>query len=152
MHSLSITCSHYRLLESSVSSFSDRIMIPYVMVSQLVLVIKNLPANAGDSGDSGLIPELERSSGGGNGSPLQYSCLENFMDRGAWWATVRGVTKSWAWVRKHTATATHTSQFALCFGHIFFFFLQNNLGNRHFVSLNPPSPGSQRGRAGQRQI
>ena len=51
---------------------------------------KNLPANAGDLG---LIPELGRSPGEGNGNPLQYSCLGNPMDRGAWWATVDGVTK-----------------------------------------------------------
>ena len=53
-------------------------------------VVKNLPANAGDAGS---IPGLARSPGGGNGNPLQYSCLENPMDRGAWWATVHGVTK-----------------------------------------------------------
>ena len=53
-------------------------------------MVKNLPANAGDLGS---IPGLERSPGEGNGSPLQYSCLENSMDRGAWWATVHGVTE-----------------------------------------------------------
>ena len=53
-----------------------------------MLVVKDLPANAGDIRDVGLIPESERSSGGGHGSPLQYSCLENPMDRGAWWAAV----------------------------------------------------------------
>ena len=56
--------------------------------SQAVLLIKNLPANAGDIRDAGLIPGLGRSPGGGNGNPLQYSCLENPMDRGAWRATV----------------------------------------------------------------
>ena len=55
-------------------------------------VVKNPPANAGDTG---LIPDLGRSPGGGNGNPLQYSCLGNPMDGGAWWATVCGVTKSW---------------------------------------------------------
>ena len=50
-------------------------------------MVKNLPTNAGDTGS---IPELERSPGVGNGSPLQYSCLGNPMDRGAWGATVRG--------------------------------------------------------------
>ena len=45
--------------------------------------------------DLGLIPGLERSSGGGHSNPIQYSCLENPMDRGAWWATVHEVTKSW---------------------------------------------------------
>ena len=54
---------------------------------------KNPPANAGDAGDVGSIPESRRSLEGGNGNPLQYHCLENPMDRGAWWATVHGVTK-----------------------------------------------------------
>jgi len=58
-------------------------------------VVKNSPANAGDVGDTGLIPGLGRSPGGGNGNPLQYSCLENCMDRGAWRAIVHGVAKSW---------------------------------------------------------
>ena len=58
-------------------------------------VVKNLPANAGDTRDSGLIPGLGRSPGGGHDNPLQYSCLGKPMDRGAWWATVHGVTKSW---------------------------------------------------------
>ena len=49
-------------------------------------VVKNPPANAGDTRDMGSIPGLGRFSGIGNGSPLQYSCLENSMDRGTWWA------------------------------------------------------------------
>ena len=61
----------------------------------MVLVIKNLPAtNAGDTRDEGSIPRSGRSHGGGHGNPLQYSFLENPMDRGAWCATVHGVTKS----------------------------------------------------------
>ena len=56
----------------------------------MVLVVKNLPANAGDVRDMGLIPGLGRSSGGGHDNPLQYSFLENSMDRGAWRATVHG--------------------------------------------------------------
>ena len=60
----------------------------------MALVVKNLPANSGDIRDVGLIPVSGRSPGGGFGNPLQYSCLENPMDRGAWWATVHGVTKS----------------------------------------------------------
>ena len=56
-------------------------------------MVKNLSANSGDTGDVGLIPELGRSPGGGNGSPLQCSCLGNTMDTGNWWATVHGVTK-----------------------------------------------------------
>ena len=54
---------------------------------------KNPPAIAGDARDMGLIPRSGRSSGGGNGNPFQFSCLENSMDRGAWQATVHGVTK-----------------------------------------------------------
>ena len=61
---------------------------------QVVLVVKNPLANAGDIRDSGLIPESGRFPGEGNGNPLQYSCLENPMDRGAWRATVDRVTKS----------------------------------------------------------
>ena len=56
-------------------------------------VAKNLPANAGDTRDAGLIPGLGRSPGEENGNPLQYSCLENPIDRGAWQATVHGVTR-----------------------------------------------------------
>ena len=57
-------------------------------------VEKNLPANAGDLRDMGLISGLGRSPGVGNGNPLQCSCLENPRDRGAWWAAVYGVTQS----------------------------------------------------------
>ena len=56
--------------------------------------VKNPPANAGDSRDVGLIPGLGRPSEAENGTPLQYSCLENSMDRRTWWATVHGVTES----------------------------------------------------------
>ena len=70
--------------------------------------IKNPPANAGDVAEVGLIPGLGRSPGGGNGNPLQYSCLENPMDRGAWWATVHGVTKSWIQLNTHTHTHKYT--------------------------------------------
>ena len=58
-------------------------------------MVKNLPANAGDARDVGLIPGSRRSPGEGNGNPLQYSCLGNCMDRGAWWATVHRVAHSW---------------------------------------------------------
>ena len=56
-------------------------------------MVKNPPANAEDARDMGSIPGLERSPGGGHGNPCQYSCLENPMDRGAWWATFHGVAK-----------------------------------------------------------
>ena len=64
------------------------------MASQVALVVKNPPANAGDIRDVGSIPVLGGSSGGGHGTPLQYSCLENPMDRGAWGATVHRVAQS----------------------------------------------------------
>ena len=65
-----------------------------IWASQVVLAVKNLTANAGDLRDVSSISESGRSPGGGHGNPLQYSCLENPMDRGAWWAIVHGVTKS----------------------------------------------------------
>ena len=71
------------------------------------LVLKNLAANARDTRDKGLIPGWERSPGGGNGNPLQYSYLGSPMDRGAWWATVHGVTKSWTRLTEYTSH-THT--------------------------------------------
>ena len=78
-------------------------------VSQVVLVVMNL-ANAGGIRDVGLIPVLGRSPGGGNGNPLQYSCLENSMDRGAWRATVQSIAKSWTWLKwphRHTLFGNH---------------------------------------------
>ena len=63
--------------------------------SHVALVVKNLLANAGDTGDVGLIPGSGRYPGRGHGNSLQYSCLENPMDKAAWWATVHRVTKSW---------------------------------------------------------
>ena len=57
-------------------------------------MVKDPPAIAGDSGDTGLVPGLGRYPGGGNDNPLQYSCLKNPMNRGTWWATVHGVIKS----------------------------------------------------------
>ena len=56
-------------------------------------MVKNLPASAGEAGDTGSIPGLGESPGEGNGNPLQDSCLGNPVDRGAWWATVHGVAK-----------------------------------------------------------
>ena len=82
----------------SMNMISDTIVDHYIQypqwASQVALVVKNPPANVGDMRDAGLIPGLGRSPGGEHGTPLQYSCLENPMDRGAWWATVHGVAKS----------------------------------------------------------
>ena len=63
-----------------------------VLPSLEAQIIKKLPASAGDLSS---IPGSGRCPGGGNGNPLQYSCLGNLLDRGAWWATVHGVTKEW---------------------------------------------------------
>ena len=73
-----------------------------------MLVVKNPPAKAGDIRDEGLIPGSGRAPGGGHGNPLQHSCLENPMARGAWRATVRAFTKSWTGL-SDLAHATHTA-------------------------------------------
>jgi len=67
--------------------------MPFLWDSQMVLLVKNLTANAGNIRNSGLIPGSRRFPGGGHGNPLQYSHLENSMNRGAWWATVHMVIK-----------------------------------------------------------
>ena len=68
-------------------------------------VVKNPPANAGDIRDVALIPGSGRFPGGGHGNPLQYSCLENPIDRGAWWATVHRAGKSWTQLKQHNMHA-----------------------------------------------
>ena len=78
-------------------------------------MVKNGPANAEDTRDVGMIPESGRSPGEGNGNPLQYSCLENPMDRGAWWAAFHGVSKS------RVQLTTHT------FIYLFIFMMQTDL-------------------------
>ena len=70
-------------------------------------VVKNPPANAGDARDMGLISGSGRSPEGGNGNPIQYTCLENPMDGGAWWGTVHGVTKSQTWLSTSPLILTH---------------------------------------------
>ena len=80
---------------------------------QVALVVKNLPANAGNVKDSGSIPGSGRSPGEENGMPLQYSCLENAMDRGAWWAIVLTVAKSWARLKQLSPTYGNI-HFPLC--------------------------------------
>ena len=83
--------------------------ISQVLASQVLLVVENPPTNAGDIRDAGLIPESGGSPGGGHGNPLQYSCLENPMDRGAWWATTCKFAKSWTplkWLSTHAQSST----------------------------------------------
>ena len=74
--------------------FGDHLEIGvcHLGASQVVLVVKNMPANAGETQVG---PWFGKIPGVGNGNPLQYSCLENPMDRGAWWSIVHGVAKSW---------------------------------------------------------
>ena len=86
----------------------NSILSPSSRASQVVLVVRNLPARAGDARNVGSILGLGRSPGEGNGNPLQYSCLKNHMDRGGWWATVHGVTKSLTRLSTHTHIHTHT--------------------------------------------
>ena len=84
-------------------------------------MVKNPPANAGDIRDAGSIPGLGRSLGVGNGTPLQYSCLENFMDRGAWQGTIHGVAKNWTWLKQlSTHSFTLIADVKLCANHAFF--------------------------------
>ena len=85
-----INCKLQNLEWLSPSIFGKLISKKY----HVALVVKNPPANAGDVRDAGLIPELGRSSGAGNGNPLQHSCLQSPMDRGAWRATVHRVAES----------------------------------------------------------
>ena len=75
----------------------------------MVLVVKNSPANAGDIRDAGSNPGSGRSPGGGHGNPLQYACLENPMDRGAWQTAVHRVAKSWTWMRQLSMHACSSS-------------------------------------------
>ena len=81
-----------------------------VWASQAALVVKNPPADARDSGDVSLIPGSGRSSGGGHGNPLQCSCLENPMDRGAWQAIIHGLTKSWTQLKQVSTRAVLLGQ------------------------------------------
>ena len=68
------------------------------------IIVKNPPANAGDAGDAVSVLVSGRSPGGGNDNPLQYSCLENSVDRRAWWATVHGVTNQFSSVTQSCPT------------------------------------------------
>ena len=83
-----------------VQLWANQPMLRDRRASQVVLVVKNPPANTGDRRDAGLIPGSGRSPGGGHGNPLQYSCLENPTDRGAWQAIVHSVAKSWTWLKQ----------------------------------------------------
>ena len=89
----------------SSSPTNDRV------ASQVAQVVKNPPPNAGDPH---LVSGLGKSPGGGHGNPLQYSCLENPMDRGAWWATAHGVTQSWKRLKQLSMCAPRMRQPCVC--------------------------------------
>ena len=79
-----------------------------------VTVLKNLPANAGDAPDASLISGPGKSPGGGNDNPLQYTCLENSINRGAWQATVHGVAKNWSWLSNWACMNTYMHKRNAC--------------------------------------
>ena len=85
-------CSNFYSLGGIFENIPNRMLIHFYIcqhvASQVALVVKKPPAKVGDERDMGSIPGSGRSPGGGHGDPLQYSCLENPVDRGAWWATV----------------------------------------------------------------
>ena len=95
--------------------------------------MKNLPASAGDARAVSLIPESGRSPGGGDGNPLQYSCLENFMDRGAWPAIVQMVAEL------DTLTHTHTCKGTAWASSVFSEFrrLRCHMNLMHYVASSP---------------
>ena len=106
-----ILCHPLFLLQSFPASRSFQMSQLFASGGQHIGVShsgKNPPANAGDARDADSIPGSRRSPGEGNGSPLEYFCLKNPMDRGASWATVHGIAKRWTWPSDFTFTFFHT--------------------------------------------
>ena len=112
-HAVSLPNPSTRPVLSFFLFFIDILSVQYYInyrytifwASQVAEVVKNLPANAGDVRDAGSIPGPGRCPGGSHGNLLQYVCLANIMDRGAWWAVVQRVTKSWTLLKQ---LSTHT--------------------------------------------
>ena len=92
---------------------------PVSWASQVALVVKNPPVNAGDTRDTGSTPGLGRCPGGEQGNPLQYSFLENSMDRGAWGTMVHGVTKSQMGLKRLSNAHCELWARFICFGLFF---------------------------------
>ena len=91
-----------------------------IRASQVTLVVKNPPVNVRDIRDVGSIPGLGRSLGGEHGNPIQYSCLENPMERGTWKAMIHRVLKSWTrlkWLSRHTCKMVLGNKSVFCFFH-----------------------------------
>ena len=111
-------------------------MIDLKRASQVALVVKNQPATAGDVKDFGSIPGLGRPLGEGNGNPLQYSCLENPMERGAWWAIVHGVTKEsnmteWLNSSNSSSVIVFGKMLHICALNVFIYWFQLSVTLRH---------------------
>ena len=108
-----------------LENFCNRVRITWK--PQLIAIYdtpnSDVKASACNAGDPGSIPGLGRSPGEGNGNPLQYSCLENPVEREAWWATVHGVAKSWTWLSDFTFTFCTLTMCPWA----------NNLSETHFV-------------------
>ena len=128
---LVITCKETRIVSglphfSSTTRKSSQLRSPHLISSYQMVNISQLPGSsdgkesACNAGDLGLIPELGRSPGEGNDYPLQYSCLENSMDIGAWRATVVGVAKSWSRLSDFELPASKISNARLAAGLIIF--------------------------------
>ena len=101
------------LIAQGITLYEFQNIVNTIQASQVALVVKNLLANAGDIRDASLIPGWERSPGGKHSNPLQHSCLENLLGRGAWQATVHRVTKSQTQLKQldtHTSTVQTLKQ------------------------------------------
>ena len=114
MHSHGTRPSYWlRISENGARNLSIKILYPSdseivetVWKLLLPLVAQTVKASAYNAGDLGSVPGSGRSPGKGNGNPLQYSCLENPMDGGAWWTAIHGITKSRTWLSDFTFTFT----------------------------------------------
>ena len=115
----------------------------WVGASQVALVVKNPPDNPGDARDTDSIPGLGRSPGGGNGNPLQDSCLGNPMGRGAWWAIVHRVAKSWT--RLSNLAHMHTDWASETIDHRRAKSVLSKMGSESEEAQEPRSPLPERG-------
>ena len=133
--------------ENLLAKYMSNIPVSIIWDSQMTLKVKNSPASAGDVKDVGLIPGLGRSPGGGHGNPLQYSCLGNPMDRGAWWTTYS------PWGPKESDTTEWLTRFpslnmliSLLLDHMAIFLLKLGL-----ASIKPHVQGARKKQFSQRK-
>ena len=117
----------------SLSSCTEYKQYFSISATQMALAVKNLPAHTGDTRDVGSIPGSRPSPGGGHDNPLQYSCLENSVDRGGWRATVHGASKSWTWLSsQHKCKgSSHIKNERFLIKNLFLTFTSHLLGSRH---------------------